>query len=312
MSIYRARCSRWRVGTSVVDFFARFPDEKAILEHVFTVRFGNHSPCPRCGRMGRWTPIGGTRKYQHACRRHISVLENTVFYRSNLSLMVWFYAMLLMCNSSIGMSGSFVRRQLGLGTRGANRLVNRIRLQMAAYDRPEMIGGHGKIVYVDEVLIKYARTGPLGRTPNGVNILGFACDGKVVSGAIRDRTGNTLLAAIDRFVKPGSRIISDGHRGYASLARRGWLHTQVNHSKGFFPVDGMTTNEIEAYWSVLKRTLAVFRMINSDNLWLYLAESEFRYNHRRSPRSNFDHLTSYFADVAGSAPALLKRRYDWR
>ena len=58
-----------RKGTSVIEFFERFPNERACLDHIHGVRWGDHTPCPRCRRHGRWFWIGGTKKYQHACRR---------------------------------------------------------------------------------------------------------------------------------------------------------------------------------------------------------------------------------------------------
>lgn len=191
-------------------------------------------------------------------------------------------------------------------------MLNLIRLHMAAYDRPEMLGGEGKTVLVDELLIKSALHDSGDGRPNRVTILGFSCDNIVLAGIVSDRKQATILAAIRRFVRPGSLIVSDGHASYKCLGRLGWKHVAVNHEQGFYVAEGYSTAGIESYWSTLKRTLSAYRMIWEQNLWLYLAETEFRYNHRRSPRSNFDMLTSYFADLSESNPDILRRKYDWR
>jgi len=302
----------YRRGTSVIEFFERFPDERACLHHIHGIRWGDHSPCPRCQRHGKWAWVKGSKKYQHACWKHISVLKDTVFYRSNLSLMAWFYAMLLLCNSSIGVRSSTVRKQLGIGIRSSSRMVNLIRLQMAAYDRPEMLGGDGKTVQVDELLIKSCLYDDGSGRPNRVTILGFSCDNIVLAGIVADRKKATILRAIERYVRPGSLIVSDGHSGYKRLRQLGWKHVAVNHEQGFYVMNGSSTAGIESYWSTLKRTLGAYRMIWEQSLWLYLAEAEFRYNHRRSALSNFDELTSYFADISGTHPDTLRKKYDWR
>jgi transposase len=301
-----------RKGTSVIEFFERFPHERACLRHIHQVRWGDHSPCPRCQHQGRWFWVRGSKKYQHACRRHVSVLEGTVFYRSNLSLMAWFYAMLLLCNSSIGVRSSTIRKQLGIGVKSNIRMVNLIRLQMAAYDRPEMLGGLGKTVAVDELCIKSARHNDGTGRPNQLTIMGFSCDNIVLAGIVADRKQATILGAIERFVRPGSLIVSDGHASYKCLRGLGWKHVALNHEQGIWAMNGFNTAGIETYWNVLKRTLSAYRMIWERHLWLYLAEAEFRYNHRRSALSNFDQLTGYFADVSGARRDALRKKYDWR
>jgi hypothetical protein len=301
-----------RKGTSVFEFFERFPDERACLHHIHQVRWGDHSPCPRCQRHGRWSRLTGTKKYQHACRKHISILENTVFFRSNLSLMAWFYAMLLLCNSSIGVRCSTVRKQLGIGVTSSGRMMNLIRLQMAAYDRPKMLGGEGKTVAVDELYIKSALHDDGSGRLTGMTIMGFSCDDIVLAGIVADRRQETMVGAIERFVRPGSLIVSDGHASYKCLRSLGWWHVTLNHERGIWAMNGFNTAGIETYWNVLKRTLGAYQMISEKNLWLYLAEAEFRYNHRRSALSNFDNLTSYFADIAGTERDRLRKKYDWR
>ena len=302
-----------RPGTSVVEFFARFPDEAACLKHMFEVRWGQHTPCPKCGRFGRWTPVKGRKNYQHACRQQISVLAKTVSYRSNLSLMAWFYGMLLFANSSAGMRMGFVRRQLGLGTKSTARLCRLIRLQMSAYDRPRRVGGPGKKVYIDETFLKYVVTEPCeGSRAAPKVIMGFACDGVILAGIIADRRRETTFAAIKRFVRPGSVLVTDNHASYKHLSISGWEHVTVNHAVFWSDFRGNTLNEIETYWRVLKRALSSYRMVEEGNLWLYLAEVEFRYNLRKSQVSTFDHLISSFPQMSPQVLAELRSRYDWR
>lgn len=297
---------------SVIKFFELFPDERACLRYVFETRWGDHSPCPECGKSGRWHYYKGTKKYRHICRAQISVSRNTFFYRTNLSLMCYFYAGLLLCNSSIGVRTGFIRRHMGLGSKSAYRLLGKLRLQMAALARPRMIGGPGSIVYVDEVLIRYVISSHFDPKPASIIVMGFACEGSVVTGIIPDRRAETVVGCVEKFVAPGSTIISDCHASYKGLTKRGWDHRFVNHARSFYDEKGNTTNPIEAYWSVLKRSLRGHRMIEDSKAWLYLAESEFRYNHRMSPTSVFDNFISAFPDVSVAHLPRLKSYFDWR
>ncbi|GGE03496.1 hypothetical protein GCM10011515_23810 [Tsuneonella deserti] len=241
------------------------------------------------------------------------MLEGTVLYRSNLPPMAWFYAMLLMANSSIGMRTSFLRKQLGLGIKSTARLGLLIRLHMASCDRPNQLGGPGKIVYVDEALVPYVKRGRGAlqqRTP--LIVMGFACEDQVISGFIPNRTSTTFLAAINRFVRPGSVIITDGHASYKGLRSRGWQHVVVNHSVAFHDFRGNTLNPIETYWRVLKRTAFGYRQFDSENAWLYLAEVEFRYNRRRSGVALFESLIGRFEAIGREERLRLERCYDWR
>lgn len=81
----------------------------------------------------------------------------------------------------------------------------------------------------------------------------------MICGTILDRKRTTLLSCIKRFARPGSTIVTDGHRSYHGLPAAGWGHIVVNHSRAFHNFKGVTTNEIEVFWLVLKRTLRSYR-----------------------------------------------------
>jgi transposase-like protein len=182
---------------------------------------------------------------------------------------------------------------------------------MAAYERPVRFGGPGKTVYVDEVYLKHVVGKRGGRLPTIV--LGIMCDGFVLTGIIPDRKGKTLTDAIQARVMPHSKIITDDWGGYQKLSSLGFQHQTINHSSGhFFDFDGRSTCEIDSYWATLKRSLRLYHQVGSQNLWLYLAEIEFRYNHRFANCSPFDELTRHWPDLEAQDMQNLTRRYDWR
>lgn len=299
-------------GQNVTSFFSRFPDENACLEHIFKTKWGDHSPCPSCGEIGGWGRVRNQKKYFHICRRQFSPLEGTVFYRSNLSLMAWFYTILLFSNCTNGMQSTFVRRQLGVGLKGAWRMCDRVRVHIAAYDRPEQIGGEGVMVYIDETFLKQI-VPRIGEARGSVVVFGMATDKQVISGLVQNRKQATLFPIIERYIRPGSILVTDGCRSYFSLERRGWEHIVVDHSKAFHNFQGVTLNPIEVYWSCLKRSLrGCYRQVAIENLWKFLAEIEFRYNRRNSTSPLFDELISAFPLRSKNYDRNIQERYDWR
>lgn len=298
-------------GSDILTFCRRFPDEEACLQTIFDQKFGDHSPCPHCGKLGVWGRVKGTKKFFHSCRKQISPLKDTAFYRSNLSLTACFYAILLFANCSSGVRSSFLRKQLGLVPKSAHRLCNRVRLHMSAYPRPEPVGGPGKLVEVDEVLLRHVRSPGQSRHESTI-VLGIAFDGKVVTGIIGDRTRRTLHSNIVRHVKPGSTIITDDWIGYKGLDKIGFDHKSINHSIGYFNEAGYSTCAIDSYWATLRRAMRLYRQVAPHNLWLFLAEIECRYNARHDHRSAFDDLIANWSPITDDSVQSLKRRFDWR
>ena len=295
-------------GTSVTEFFANFPDEEACLRHIFEVTIGNHAPCPNCGKRGGWKPLRGTKKYYHPCRIQISPLMGTPFYRSNLSLMAWFYAMLLFTNSSTGVRSSFLRRQLGIGVKSAHRLCNEVRAHMATFELPRPVGGPDKLVHIDEAYIKHMVG---GRRQRPHIVMGLECEGQVCCGILQDCSLPSIMAVISKLVRPGSILVTDCHLAYSGLSADGWEHIPINHSRAFHNFAGVTNNPIEVFWSVLKRTLRLYQHVAANNLWRFLAEVQFRYNRRFSETSTFRELIGAFPPLLAQERDHLGQQFDW-
>lgn len=232
-------------------------------------------------------------------------------YRSNLSLMAWFYAFFLFANSSSGMRSSFVRKQLGLGHRSAFRLCHQVRIHMATMPRPNRLGGTGKSVQIDEAALRYL-VNPEGRANQTAIVLGLSCDGETISTIVPDRRARTLIPLIRKLVVPGSTIITDMHKAYSSLGQNGYDHIRINHSVAFHDFQGNTTNAIEVYWASVRRSLRGYRQVSPENLWTYLAEIEFRYNRRHRHDTAFEDLISHFESCLPAREDKWRSRFEWQ
>jgi hypothetical protein len=79
--------------------------------------------------------------------------------------------------------------------------------------------------------------------------------------------------------------MTDEWRAYKSIGREYASHQTVNHSaEEYVRRDGsqvITTNTVEGYYSIFKRGMnGVYQHCKEKHLHRYLAEYDFRYNHR--------------------------------
>ena len=58
----------------------------------------------------------------------------------------------------------------------------------------------------------------------------------------------------------------------------------MNHHKGEYVRGVVHTQNLDSFWSLLKRgVVGTFHQVSKDYLPLYLAEFSFRHNHRENP-----------------------------
>lgn len=115
---------------------------------------------------------------------------------------------------------------------------------------------------------------------------------------VENRNADTLSAVIERYVAPGSIILTDLWRGYNAIDKNeNYIHMTVNHSQGFInKVTGTHTNTIEGTWSGLKRKIPI-RARTAKQVDTHLWEFVWR-------RKNIERLWAGFID------ALAEIHYD--
>jgi len=94
---------------------------------------------------------------------------------------------------------------------------------------------------------------------------------------VDDRSAQTLIPVIQKFIIPGTTIFSDQWSAYRQLQNLGYDHKTVNHSENFVdPQTGTCTNAIEAYWSRVKRNVRLHWLSRRDQLPLRIDEFLWR------------------------------------
>ncbi len=119
---------------------------------------------------------------------------------------------------------------------------------------------------------------------------------------VPNRTKDTLLPIINNYIKPGTRIISDGWRAYQSLASNpnyqfGW----VNHTTNFVDPNDRTvhTQNVERMWRPFKDANRQRYGTPDQMVENYIAEGLWRLGLER----NDDSFLRIMADIASFWPA---------
>lgn len=78
-----------------------------------------------------------------------------------------------------------------------------------------------------------------------------------------------------------SELHTDESRLYTKVGKEYSRHETVNHSAGEYVRNGITTNNVENYFSIFKRGMkGVYQHCSEKHLQRYLTEFDFRYNSR--------------------------------
>jgi len=271
-----------------------FQDADKARAHLEATRWPQGPICPHCGVVNEATMVGGKAAragcYQcNACRDQFTVTVGTVFERSKVPLNKWLLATYLMSSSKMGYSAHQLHRTLGVTYKTAWFMAHRIREAMNPTSTAPM-GGEGKTVEADETYVggkahnKHARK----RKSRDVELdmkqkvlTLVERDGSARSFHVANVTAKTLRPLVTMNVDRASHLMTDGARFYRYLGREFASHQSVNHEAGEYVRGPAHSNTVENFFSILKRGInGTFIHVSEAHLSRYLAEFDFRYNHR--------------------------------
>lgn len=103
-------------------------------------------------------------------------------------------------------------------------------------------------------------------------------------------------------VSSKSRVYTDQHPGYSTLAKEEFVHETVNHIQEYVRGE-VHTNGLENFWSLLKRGLrGTYIAVEPFHLDCCIDEQVFRYNNRTTkdnPLNDGDRFTLAASHIAG-------------
>ena len=171
-------------------------------------------------------------------------------------------------------------------------------LRMPMQDK--LIGGVGQIVEVDEsVMVKRKYNRGLFREQHDQWVFGMYDRQRRVGWIefVASRDAPTLLPLIQRYVRPGTMIYSDGWAAYNNLPNIGYGHERVIHADNFVdPVTGVHTNGVEAYWSRAKQKLKAVYGSRLHMVPSYLDEYLWRERFGLQTAEAFNNMLAHIAE----------------
>ncbi len=272
-----------------------FHDEEAAFRHLESIVWAGMPVCPHCGGVDRITKVKANpaKRIREGlwrcgqCKGQFTAKVGTVFEHARIPLHKMLQAVYLMTSSKKGISAHQLHRTLEITYKTAWFLAHRIREAMRDGSVVTPFGSDGGIVEIDETFI--------GRLKGSEKRAAYHHKMKVLALVDRDTgkartmvidgvTAAHLMPIINANVAREATIMTDEHWAYRPVASLYAAHGTTAHKRGQY-VDlenpEIHSNTVEGYFSIFKRGMkGVFQHCGEQHLHRYLAEFEFRYNHR--------------------------------
>jgi len=239
----------------------------------------------------RWRCVG--------CRYQVSLTAATILHNTKLPLAVWFWAAYLMTTDKRGISALLLQRQLGLRRyETAWMLLHKLRRGMVNVAREPLYGD----IEVDDTWVGGHQTGLRGsRQLKGrkAAIVIAAVEnrgrvtGRVRMAVIPNFKQATMIAFVKANVLPGSRVYTDGLKGFEELQAAG-----VRHVRRPQPRQGALLKGAPSVVPLVDRVIGnlqqwligTYHGVSKAQLQVYLDEFVFRHNRRRQLMAAFQTL----------------------
>lgn len=292
-----------RKGTSIQEFLGLYPDSEACLQHVFETRFGKDPPCPDCGNPTRWYRIWKTKKLVSNCCSGNSLhpLSGTIFSKTAIPLHKWFYAILHFCNSSAGLTLSFIAEHLGISVKAATRMTDRIRHHLLLIDAGIGIGGPGRRVYIHETRLRGVHHRK-ARQRNDLRILALSDDANFTILAINRGRFAASVPALLSAVVPGSILEFQDEE----TLRKVCSHKRRSHLGGM-KLELAANRYDPVYCDMSVMLIAMRQFLMKSHLWIgerffdrYVAHFAFLYRRRHTGERIFHDALASFPEFAAA------------
>lgn len=284
----------------------RLTSEAAAYELLEQLRRNGEPVCPHCGTIGQATflqPVNGVSRATrtgkpsqrrvwkcNACRKQFTVLVGTIFHDTKIPVRTWVLVILEMVASKNGVAARDIERKYDLTNKTAWFMLQRIREAIKCDPLPGLLSGtvaadessYGGKPHNQFKAKPAPRRGWMGsRVRMDKPIVLALADtrmGEVRSRVIADVKGPTLREAIAEQVEMGATtLVTDEAPGYQQFSGEMKGHARVNQAcDEYVNPRGYTTNQAEAYFGQLKRSIDdTHHHVSREHLARYLAQHDF-------------------------------------
>lgn len=254
--------------------------EDDCFEYLAAIRWQDGFVCSSCSSKEFWK----TKQRQWICsncKTRNRVLAGTLFQDTKLPLTLWFQIIWWFMGQKNGVSALALQQNFGIGSyRTAGKVLSKLRSCTVLSGRTLLEG----TVEVDEAFLG-------GK--NNKEIIAVAAEkrgsatGRIRLQHIQSRGSSDIQKFIQTVVKQGSIIVSDRHKSYPTIVKKGYQHEPQRKPYSWEEVDGNDERllpRLHRSVSLLKRWYygTYHGRINKENLQTYLDEFVFRFNRRTS------------------------------
>ena len=238
---------------NIFEFTEAFPDEVACIAFLEKSRWRDGVPVSPFG--GGEAYRIGTRPGLYKCKstgKNFSVRHGTIFEESRLPLKKWFFAIFLLNSLKKGISSVQIAKYLGVTQTTGWFMLQRIRYAVEHKTFTTPLSG---IVEIDETYIGGRSKGIRGRGAKGKTpVVGILQrEGDIRCETVPNVKTQTVSPIVRETVAIGSTLMTDEFGIYPSIARQGYGHEVVNHETRQYVNGNAHTNNVEGFWSHLKR-----------------------------------------------------------
>jgi transposase len=273
---------------TIKQFNEMFPDSNACLDYLWQMHFAD-TACKKCGLYESFHKLPNRPAYQCQCGNQVYPLAGTPFHKSTTDLCTWFLAIFFMTNTRSGMSALQFQRITGVTYKTAWRIFRQVRLMMADDNVPL-----SDEVEVDEAYMHpnpQRRSTVLAHAKREVLMGMVSRDGKAKVRHVKSSGARVLLSEIDQNIEKDTTVYTDQYGSYRKLPQRGYNHLTINHAKHEYVSGSTHTQNVENFWSQLKRGIyGVYRHCSAKYLQRYADEYAFRYSNRKGDKPMFEIL----------------------
>jgi transposase-like protein len=289
---------------SFIEMLAALPDNKACREYLEQKIWNGEPVCPHCGtidanpyKLSVKGEFKGLYKCR-SCRERFTITIGTMFEGSHIPLRKWFIAIYIFSLHKKGVSSHQLASDLGITQKSAWFMLCRIRKAFAPKKKggkidgavscdESFIGGKNKNRHNDKKIQDAQGRSVKDKIPVfGLKHIG----GDIYTHVVPDTKATTLKPIINEMMQDGSIVITDEWLGYSNFSEN-YNHVIINHRENEYVRGGFTTNNVENFWSLLKRGIyGIYHQVSPKHLSKYCDEFSFRFNARNaSTNDKFDY-----------------------
>jgi hypothetical protein len=272
--------------TTLQEFQATFPDEKACWKALRKARWPRGFECPRCGhRESSWISTRGLEQCR-GCRYQCSVTAGTVFHRTRAPLLTWFWTIFFLARHKKGISALQLQRDTGLGSyETAWTMLHKLRSALGQRVKDRLVGlVEADETYVGgsergrrggrEVLHKTIVAGAVEQRPHSAGCLRLSVVGGV---RFEEDLGPFVRGVIDA---ARTTVRTDGFAGYRGLQAAGVRHDRRIQGSDRTRSEAILPWVHRAFGNLKTWLRGTFHRVSGKHLQRYLDEFVYRFDRR--------------------------------